>query len=216
MRFKKKIAAVLFAGSFWLMTEVPVRARLGESSQTIHKRLRSHSAGNEYHDDIQEVKSRQAPFARMMPMLDEADIRVEVRTWWKKDNQCSMKNADLSNPRCRLGWDQYVVFFKGESVLECYRKNSGGISAYERDALLRLNFAEKNWREYTKPQQDGSYLSFQFESGDGKCRALNVGNNQLMVFYSSFDKQLAELNTLWCEKNDRDARENLVENIEGF
>ncbi len=195
---------------------VPVQGRLGETKDTIDSRLRNSNSGDSYRREVQETKARQGPYARMLPMLEAAGIEFEVHVWWNADGDSRLRDVDLSRPRTNSGWDYFVVFFDGRSVLEGYRRNSGNISVYERDELLRRNFGTDDVIEHSEPLRDGSYFTWQYESDDGTMRGVMSGRNQLMVFKSEFDRHLAEMNRQWRELMDQEAQQTYRENIVGF
>ncbi|MDZ4198905.1 MAG: hypothetical protein U1E27_06425 [Kiritimatiellia bacterium] len=195
---------------------LPAQARLGENQQAIHRRLRSKNSGDLYEKEIQETKAKQGPFTRMLPMLETARLQVEIRVWWKNDKDSRLRDTDLSRPRALSGWDYFVVFINGESVLEGFRRNTGNISLYERDALLKLNFRAESYKEHKQPLLENSFFTWQFESEDGTARGVLVGANQLMVFSTAFDQRLAELNQKWKLIQDEEAKKVFQENIFGF
>jgi len=212
----QKMKSVIGCGLLAVLCAGSVQARLGETREQIHRRLRSLNAGDSYDRKVQDLKTRQSPYVRMSTMLEEAGIRVEVHTWWKGDKYTRLRDADLVSARNAKGWDYSVIFFNGVSVLECCRRNSGSISVYERDAFLKLNFGTEEYQDHKQPQRKESFFGYQFESEDGQRRGVPAGGNQLIVFEAEFDRQLAEVNRQWQEKLDREAQDDFVDNILGF
>ena len=95
------------------------------------------------------------------------------------------------------GWDLHVLYLRGESVLEVY-KRSRTISEYEFNMLLKLQAAGGFWKKVernTKAAEDGeesppTAFGHDMERSDGKVRAKKLGDDSLLVYNAELDTRL--------------------------
>lgn len=171
----------------------PVQARVGESRHSIESRLFS-SGGIVYRDDATEQnRQRGMPYLAYLPYLEGS---VDVRVYFKTDDGRKPTSSEMDAKRMSPGWDLHVVYLRGKSVIEVY-KRSHGITEYEMNELLARQAGGAYWSRKEKPQPgeepEPSAFGFEMERSDGAVRAKKLGGDGFMVFDAEVDRGLANL-----------------------
>lgn len=170
-------------------------ARIGESQSTIERRLFA-SGGIVYRDDVIETsRQRGMPYLKFTDYFPES---AQLRIYYKTDDGRKPKSSQMEEKRISDGWDVHVLYVRGKSVLEVY-KRSKGMSDYEFNILLQLQADGGFWKKVEKTEQEEgaeepppSAFGFQMERSDGQVRAKKLGGDSLMIFNTELDMRLAQ------------------------
>ena len=109
------------------------------------------------------------------------------------------------------GWELHVLYVKGSSVLEVYKKTSD-ITEFEIKHLLVLQAGRSFWQESTPedlPDGKFSALGFQLVRDDGQLRAKKLGSRAIMIFRTQTDE-------FFHTAQQKDQTQLAPESIEGF
>lgn len=170
-----------------------VDARIGESRESIERRLFA-SGGIVYRDEAIETERRKGmPYLRYMEYLpDSADVRI----YFKTPDGRRPTSSELEAKRMLTGWDLHVVYVGGKSAIEVY-KRSQGLTEFEFNHLLALHAEGSYWKRPNKEEMAEKVSAFGFEMirSDGRVRAKKMGGDGLIFIDSEIDSRLAEMNT---------------------
>lgn len=92
------------------------------------------------------------------------------------------------------GWDLHVIYVRGVSVLEFY-KRSQALSSYEFNQLLALQTGGTYWTKVNSKEapedEPPSAVGYDMATNDGKIRGKKMGGNGLIFVDAEFDAGLA-------------------------
>ncbi len=189
----KNLPLGIFCGCItlnFLVGTASLQGRIGDSKQTMERRLFS-SGGVVYRDDAVEAQRQ-----RGMPYLSYLELMpgsAEVRIYFKTADGRRAQSSDLEGKKMPAGWDLHVVYVGGRSVVEVY-KRSQSISEYELNELLARQAGDGYWKRPKKDKRGPSAFGYEMERNDGAVRAKKLGGNAVMVFDAETDAKLAEMN----------------------
>lgn len=174
-----------------IMSPSAADARVGESKETIERRLFG-SGGIIYRDDAVENSRRKGmPYMRYLDYLSSsADVRIYYKT---ADGRRPMA-SELEEKRVQPGWDVHVLYIGGKSVLEIY-KRSQSMSEYEMNYIIALQGGGPGWKKVVKEELEPSVFGYDMESADGSVRAKKLGGDSLLFVDATIDMGLAEMKT---------------------
>ena len=168
-------------------------ARIGESAQTIERRIYS-NGGIKYRDDaILSNRKKTIPYLKFMDYMPSGS---KVSVFFKTHDGRKPKSSDMEEGGMLAGWDLHVLYVNGKSALELY-KRSQAISEFEFNQLLVLQ-SGSGWQKIKAgPRVEGeeppvSALGFTMVTNAGTIRASKVGGDAVMFFRADLDILLAE------------------------
>ena len=204
------IMRAFFMWTLWLCLYGSNYGLIGENRSKLESRLLKSSGIILREDDLTE--GRQTG----MPYLDYEEFYpkpYEIRLYFKSSNGNRPKLDELASSRLTQafdrrsppkrplksidsserkleGWELHVLYIKGVSVLEVYKKTTE-ITEQELKFLLGLQTANSFWTESSKDElPDGKYsaLGFDLVRVDGYLRAKKLNSRALMIFRSQTDE----------------------------
>lgn len=195
--------------SLFLFLSAPMEARIGESQESIERRLLA-SGGIVYRDDqVKSNRSRGLPYRKYLDFLPE---ETEVRIYFKSSDGRKPKSSDMEEGNMSSGWDIHVLYVRGKSVLEVY-KRSQSMTDPELNLLLTLLGQGSYWKKVKPNPEDTesppSAFGYTMLRSDGMVRGKSLGSDRLMVFDVAFDVGLAEMEIA-------DDLERAPESVNGF
>ena len=188
-------------------------ARIGETQSTLESRL------------LQDRTAIKVPERKMKSLINHNTVPYRNLLMYFPENseqvlyykpasgeKAEMADLDVEFPR---GWMLHVVFYKGRSVFEAYRRNGARVNRHEQSGLLLLNKGDSFWKKIDDGAKEKSALGYSMERDDGEIRALSSGS--FLIFYMpEFDKGIkTQLDERRAEK-DASAKERAPNSIEGF
>jgi hypothetical protein len=152
------------------------------------------------------------PYLKYMDFMPDS---TEVRIYYKTIDGRKPKSSDMEEKRVHPGWDIHVVYVRGISVLEVY-KRSQPMTDPEMKLLLATLAQGSYWKKVDskRSQESGekappSAFGYDIERSDGKIRGKMAGQNMVMVFDAAFDGGLAEMQV-------SDDQERAPDSVNGF
>ncbi|MGB0408559.1 MAG: hypothetical protein ACPGIC_01060 [Opitutales bacterium] len=195
------LPTLLFTGFLPLHTH----ARIGESRESLERRLLS-SGGIVYRDDtIEANRLRGMPYVGFLSLLEEP---IDVRIYFKTADGRRPQTSELDAGRMGAGWDLHVVYLRGVSVIEVYKRSSA-INRYELNALLAQQAGGSFWKRIPKDKKEPSALGYDMLRDDGSLRARRVSSNALMIFNTKTDLMFHTL-------REQDQEETAPISVDGF
>lgn len=210
------VALALVAGALVL------EARIGDSPEQMAGRMLQPDLGKYFTwpKDMSERDRQQAqrehpttPFVHLLP--PKGEWREDI--FWKSALRRQLSNTD--------GWRVHVYYFRGQSVLECYRRVGQRLSEPEVNAILSRLRGGSTWRKTEAAPGPGTVIGYGFELGElgsGVLRARQQGD-WLIIFHRRFDEYLLERKKLWdADEEKRKAEERAEQeerapvSVEGF
>ncbi|MGE9294935.1 MAG: hypothetical protein ACQKBV_01405 [Puniceicoccales bacterium] len=190
-------------------------ARIGEDRSTLERRLTEAAAVEVTDNEIIAQHLEDAPFNGLLP-TDDREIQTSV--YYKKADGSRAYSSNLVDDRDRPvrapdGWIVVVVYYKGRSVLEFY-KRSGGLTEPEAHGILLLNRGGANWVKEKLPKDNypsddyKPLLSHTLHRSDYQVLA-NNGRGGLTLYSVGFDQHLSDT------KRERE-QESAPESLAGF
>lgn len=173
------IPVFLLVGFFLLFFNQKTEARLGDSMRALEARLIQSGPGLEYGREERDRKiDGRIPY---QVVLDNFTGEIEVKVYFKPASNQRVRPSQLrDNPRMP-GWDLHVIYYRGISVLEAYIRNGQAMSEFEWRGLLVANQGGSHWQQKRPDDPTEHIFSYQFQTADGRKRALRQGNNA--IFY---------------------------------
>ena len=210
---------------------IQCNARVGENKSKLESRLLSSNGIILREDDL--LENRQTG----MPYLDFEEFfpkPYEVKLYFKSSDGRRPRPDELANskltqafdsrnsPRKPIktqdttvkkldGWELHVLYVKGVSVLELYKKTSP-ITEHEIKHLLGLQTGRSFWEESSHedlPEGKFSALGFDLKREDGILRANKLGPKAIMLFRSDTDE-------FFYKSQLKEQLEEAPESIKGF
>lgn len=187
---------------FGLMSSLLLDARVGESRSQLESRLlRSSGKGLEIRGDelIQFYRQQSPVYGWIEPIKDDVDLVIYFkinedviptsgRLWETTGNR---GRRPIRRPE---GWLVYVVYYRGQSVLEYYLR-SQALSPYEERGLLSLHGKFDDWKRGRLPDSEEfrqmSVLPVNRYLPDGSIYA-SVGNDHVVLYNPRLDELIAE------------------------
>ena len=206
MSHRKYLSAFLvFVG-----TNALCHARIGENKSKLESRLLSSNGIILREDDLLENRQTGMPYLEFEEFFPKP---YEVRLYFKPADGRRPRPDELANskltqafdrrnpPRKPIkaqdttvkkldGWELHVLYVKGVSVLELYKKTSP-ITEHEIKHLLSLQSGRSFWEESSQddlPEGKFSALGFDLKREDGLLRAKKLGSKSIMLFRSDTDE----------------------------
>lgn len=212
------VATLALAGGV-LSTE----ARIGDSPDQMAGRMLQPDLGRYFTwpKEMSERERQQAtrdnpttPFTHLLPPRGN-EWREDI--FWKSALRRQLSNND--------GWRVHVYYFRGQSVLECYRRVGQSLSEPEINAILGQLRGGLTWRKVDAKPGAETVIGYGFElgeAGSGVLRARRQGD-WLVIFHRRFDEYLLERKKVWDADEDKRkaderklAEERAPASVEGF
>ncbi len=129
-------------------------ARVGESESRIERRITEGRRGVVLKDEQlnEALRDRNAPLKAFAGAIERAASSAMLTykhvVYFKRADTDLIRQKDLDSRRMSLpGWDVHVIYVKGRSVAEGYRRAGTGLSEAEVQALLTLQKGGGHWQE---------------------------------------------------------------------
>lgn len=126
------------------------------------------------------------------PKLNELAKPILSQAFDRRPPPKKPLTAIKSSERNLEGWELHVLYVKGYSVLEVYKKTSE-VSEHEIKHLLALQSGNSFWIESTEkdlPEGDFSAFGFSLLRNDGYLRIKKLNTRSIMIFRSQTDQYL--------------------------
>ena len=168
------------------------------------------AGGIQYRDDALEANRRSGmPYGGLTIMLEDAG---EVRIYFKTVDGRKPRSSEMEAKGMAEGWELHVLFLRGLSVLEVYRR-SRPITEYEMNRLLGLQADRSHW-ERVDPKQlpkdaAPTVLGYSMVRNDGVLRANRLDPQTLLIVKTEFDAAMAAM-------RDADLQELAPQSVRGF
>lgn len=196
----------------FLSVHPTVEARIGESRDSLERRLLN-AGGIVYRDDVVEANRRRSmPYLKFLEFIPDS---VDVRIYYKTIDGRKPKSSDMEEKRVHPGWDIHVLYIRGVSMLEVY-KRSQPMTDPEMKLLLATLAQGSYWKkvdttaaEAAGEEKKVSAFGFDMERNDGKVRGKKVGQTTVMIFDAALDTRLAKMQV-------EDDQERAPTSINGF
>jgi hypothetical protein len=192
MFYLKKSIFFLLTASFSVAVS-GLDARIGESRNEVESRL--FGSGGIVLRDAEAEANRQKGMPYLQ-YLDYLEGSVEVRIYFKTDDGRTPKSSEIDVKRQSAGWNLHVVYVRGKSAIEVY-KRSQSISEFEMNELLARQAGGAYWMRKEKPKEGDeiapSAFGYDMERSDGAVRAKRLGGDAFMIFDTLADVGLANL-----------------------
>lgn len=212
-------------------TNAICHARISENKSKLESRLLSSNGIILREDDLLENRQTGMPYLEFEEFFPKP---YEVRLYFKPADGRRPRPDELANskltqafdrrnpPRKPInaqdttvkkldGWELHVLYVKGVSVLELYKKTSP-ITEHEIKHLLSLQSGRSFWEESSQddlPEGKFSALGFDLKREDGLLRAKKLGSKAIMLFRSDTDE-------FFYKSQFKEQLEGAPESIKGF
>ena len=196
MKYSALIALVTVTGLVMSVMPRIADARVGESRAAFENRLFKNGGISYRNRNERESRRKGGPYTSYLKYLGNS---AEVRIYFKSDDGRELTQSDVDNRSLGSGWEVHVLYVRGKSVLELY-KRTGSISEYEMNALLGILGDGAYWKKVEKTQviegepeeeEPVSAFGFDYLRSDEAVRAKKSGGG-LMVFQKQLDEFLAK------------------------
>lgn len=199
----------LLASGLLLMAPFSLKGRIGESVESIERRILA-NGGIVYRDEeIKSNRQRGMPYLAFMDYLPES---VELRIYFKSHDGKKPRSSSLDKKKMHPGWDIHIFYQKGKSVLEVYRRSQSMTDA-EKNLLLGVLADGSFWKRVQSGKEDKGMpptaFGYNILRDDSRIRGKISGNNSIMVFDVAFDAAIAGLRM-------QDQQEQAPISIKGF
>lgn len=187
------------------------QARIGESRSQLEGRLLENRRGLPYPEEYLQEKFRRVPFSNLLHYLPSEG--VELAAYHKKASSERVSRSELEGRNAQpMGWDLLVIYYRGKSVLEAYRRNGPPLAEAERDLLLAIQRGGTSWEPQDRSPLEAEnlqpLLKPKFVRADEQLAALTEG--AFVVIYSLPFEQFL------IEDYKENAARNAPESIGGF
>ena len=225
------VAANIFIGILIAAISSPISARIGDSKSNLESRLLKANGIILRENSLLENRQTGMPYLEYEEYYPKP---YEVRLYFKPADGRRPKPEELANnklsqafdrrnpPRKPIkaqdttvkkldGWELHVLYVKGVSVLELYKKTSP-ITEHEIKHLLSLQSGRSFWEESSQddlPEGKFSALGFDLKREDGLLRANKLGPKAIMLFRSDTDE-------FFYKSQLKEQLEEAPESIKGF
>lgn len=192
---KLLILPAVIAGLFNMLAPQTVQARIGESQQVLERRLLS-SGGIVYRDDAVETSRKRG--AVYLPFTDYMPSGATLRVYFKSADGRRPKSSDQEAKSMTAGWDLHVIYVRGVSVFEYY-KRSQGLNTFEFNQLLAIQAGSSYWTKVNPKElpEDTPPSAFGYDMAlnNGAVRGKKLGGNAVLFVDAEFDAGLARART---------------------
>lgn len=195
MKYPKLPVCLALMGAGLLSSAFAPRAeaRIGESAQTIERRVYANGGIKYRDDDVLENRRKGIPYLQFMDYLPAGS---KLSVYFKTHDGRKPKSSDMESARMHPGWDLHVIYVNGKSALELY-KRSQAISEFEFNQLLVLQQGGGWMKVQPGPPAAGeeppvSAFGFTMVSKDESVRAKKIGGDGVLFILSEMDIALAE------------------------
>lgn len=210
---RRKFINLLVSFVFLSLSHGALQARIGESRSTLEGRLLRDRTAVKVPTKKQQnlIGHRSVPYRQYLEYFPE---NAEHMLYYKPAEAERASTDDLDD-QFPEGWMLHVVYYKGRSVFEAYRRNGAAINRHERSGLLLRAKGESFWKNIGPNDREDSAMGYSMERDDGEVRANQQGN--FMIFYMpEFDLAIKEQMDEEKAENDLLAQETAPDSLEGF
>lgn len=200
-----------------LATLTLVQARVGESQTQLESRLLSDRTAVKIpsRDVTAKLEHRSVPYRGLLRHLPQ---EFEHVIYYKPAERARASRADLS-AEFPEGWEVHVIYHRGRSLFEAYRRNGAGITRYEEEGILLLNRRDSYWKRIPQDQARDTAIGYNYELDDGTLRAFRQGP-YLIIYNAEMDKKLKEaIDAIRAEERaeaDALAQQKAPDSLQGF
>ena len=221
----------LFAFLLFVVVHLDCEARIGENRGRLESRLLKANGIILREDNLLENRQTGMPYLEFEEFFPKP---YEVKLYFKSADGRRPKPDELANtkltqafdrrnpPRKPIktqdttvkkldGWELHVLYVKGISVLELYKKTSP-VTEHEIKHLLSLQSGRSFWEESTQddlPEGKFSALGFDMKREDGLLRAKKLGTKAIVLFRSDTDE-------FFYKSQLKEQAEEAPESVKGF
>ncbi len=210
----RKIVVVLSL----ILTASWAQARVGETQAQLEQRMLKEGLGKVFSiskntsERDRDKLDKENPLSGLRLYFPEGTKDV---VYWKTSIKQRI-NADE-------GWRLYVVYYRGVSVFEAYKRVGTKLSEFEINALLNRNrSSDAPWTKVPKDEAKESAFGYGYKltKEDTDVLRAKVQGEALLIFSAKFDATVYENRKEQSERNrelDRKVQqEKLPDSIEGF
>ncbi|MGF1448026.1 MAG: hypothetical protein ACFB20_01265 [Opitutales bacterium] len=209
------------AACFWLLglglAPVESSARIGDTVGRFEQRLFNEGGGTRYTRHFLRAKlDDPVPPIQMREYFPQGH---EVRVYYKKDYRKEANSQDLDDGENPPGWDIYVVFVGGRSVMETYRRNGSAMTEHELNGLLHVQRGTSVWVRKEGEEVLPSELGYDFLREDGELRAVKGSGqvrNALTFYLVDLDEMILRQRDQERAQAEEEAQEKAPASISGF
>ena len=221
----------LFVFLLFVVVHLDCEARIGENRGRLESRLLKANGIILREDNLLENRQTGMPYLEFEEFFPKP---YEVKLYFKSADGRRPKPDELANtklaqafdrrnpPRKPInaqdttvkkldGWELHVLYVKGISVLELYKKTSP-VTEHEIKHLLSLQSGRSFWEESTQddlPEGKFSALGFDMKREDGLLRAKKLGTKAIVLFRSDTDE-------FFYKSQLKEQAEEAPESVKGF
>lgn len=194
------------------------QARVGEVQGQLERRMLQEGLGKVFSipknasDRERDRLEKENPLSGFRAYFPEGAKEV---VYWKTSVKQRI-NADE-------GWRVYVVYYRGVSVLEGYKRVGTKLSEFEINALLQRSRPDDvPWAKVPKDEAKESVFGYGFRltKDDADVLRAKVQGDLLLIFNAKFDSLVFEARKEQNERDRETAREEqqkkLPDSVEGF
>ncbi len=201
--------SILFGGA-----SLPeAQARIGDSLGQFEQRLYIDGGGTRYTRHFLQAKlDDDVPPIQMREYFPQPH---EIRVYFKKDHRSEANSQDLDDGENPPGWDIYVVYVGGRSVMETYKRNGAALSVHELNGLLHVQRGDSLWLRREDDDTINSELGYDYLRQDGKIRAVRDGRT-LTFYLVELDESILRQRNDERAEAEAEARESAPASVTGF
>jgi len=209
----KKLATALIALLTLCSLPSTSHARVGESRNELEGRLLQDRTAVKVPSRQVEalLMHRTVPYRWIYEYLPSGS---EHELYYKPadDNRASTTDLDVEFPD---GWMLHVIYYKGQSVFEAYRRNGSAMSSFEEEGILMRHKNGSHWSRVGERGVTDSAIGYNFERADSGLRALKRGE-YLILYRPEFDLGIKKQADEAQAEAEALAKENAPDSLQGF
>ncbi len=195
-------------------TPFSVEARLGEQTADIERRILSPGHGREYPPERAAAKRTQVPIHGLISSYQSSNNNsLTSQVLWKSVDGRRIPSNGLRDGMEPEGWNLFIYYKNGRSVLEVYRRVGDGLTQYEINGLLALNKGDSAWER--PANKEPSAIGYDFQRADGLFRARQMGTC-FILYYKALDDEMVKIQEVVRKKQEEEQAKSVTHSLIGF
>jgi hypothetical protein len=191
-----------------------IEARLGEQAADIEKRILTPGHGREFPPERAAAKRTQVPIHGLISNYQTANNNsLTPQVIWKSVDGRRIPSNGLRDGMEPEGWNLFIYYKNGRSVLEVYRRVGAGLTQYEINGLLSLHKGDSVWERPS--EKEPSAIGYDFQRADGLFRARQMGSS-FILFYKALDDEMVKIQEVSRKKQEEEQAKNVTNSLLGF